>query len=111
MIFDLRWSLPLVLVILTWAAYSTWHAFVWPFDAAMFPIAIGIPAIILGLMAVGEDWRGLIRVRTDGLRNNHEVLGAALFMSSLIFLVGITVVLGQRLALYLVRSPISGRLG
>ena len=98
-IFDPRWSLPLVLVILTWAAYSTWHAFVWPFDAAMFPIAIGIPAILLGLLAVGEDWRGLIRLRTDGLSVNHEVLGAALFMSSLIFLIGITVVLGQRLAL------------
>lgn len=99
MTFDPRWSLPLVLVILTWAVYSTWRAFDWPFDAAMFPIAIGIPAIVLGVLAMGGDWRALLRVRTDGLSVNHQVLGAALFMSSLIFLLGITVILGQRLAL------------
>ena len=66
--------------------------------------------IILGLEAVGEDWRGLIRVRTDGLSNNHEVLGG---------LVRVVAYLSGRdhgrarptHGSSLVRSPISGRLG
>ena len=50
--YDPQWSLPLVLVILTWAVYSTWQAFSLPFDAAMFPVVIGVPAIVLGLFGL-----------------------------------------------------------
>ena len=60
---DPRWSLPLVVVILAWSMYSTWRAFDWPFDAAMFPVAIGVPAILLSLLGVFVDWGALVRRR------------------------------------------------
>lgn len=97
--YDPQWSLPLVLVILTWAVYSTWQAFSLPFDAAMFPVVIGVPAIVLGLFGLGEDWRGRAQVRAGGPSVKHDFPSAALFMLSLVFLIGATVVLGQRLAL------------
>ena len=96
---DPRWSLPLVLVILAWSAYSTWRAFDWPFDAAMFPVAIGVPAIVLSFLGVFVDWRTLVRSRGSPLDIRHDVLGAALFIATLLALLGATVVIGQRLAL------------
>ena len=96
---DPRWSLPLVVVILAWSTYSTWRAFDWPFDAAMFPVAIGVPAILLSLLGVGVDWGALVRRRGNPLDIKHDVLGAALFIATLLALLVATVVIGQRLAL------------
>ena len=97
--YDWRWSLPVVLVILAWSIYAVWQAFAWPFDAAMFPVAVGVPAIVLSLLGVVEDGRCRVRARADGYVANHDVRGAILFLSSLFFLIGATVVLGQLLAL------------
>ena len=96
---DPRWSLPLVVVILAWSMYSTWRAFDWPFDAAMFPVAIGVPAILLSLLGVGVDWGALVRRRGSPLDIKHDVLGAVLFIATLLALLVATVVIGQRLAL------------
>ena len=96
---DPRWSLPLVVVILAWSMYSTWRAFDWPFDAAMFPVAIGVPAILLSLLGVFVDWGALVRRRGSPLDIKHDVLGAVLFIATLLALLVATVVIGQRLAL------------
>ena len=96
---DPRWSLPLVVVILAWSTYSTWRAFDWPFDAAMFPVAIGVPAILLSLLGVFVDWGALVRRRGSPLDIKHDVLGAVLFIATLLALLVATVVIGQRLAL------------
>ena len=96
---DPRWSLPLVVVILAWSMYSTWRAFDWPFDAAMFPVAIGVPAVLLSLLGVFVDWGALVRRRGSPLDIKHDVLGAVLFIATLLALLGATVVIGQRLAL------------
>ena len=96
---DPRWSLPLVVVILAWSTYSTWRAFDWPFDAAMFPVAIGVPAILLSLLGVFVDWGALVRRRGSPLDIKHDVLGAVLFIATLLALLLATVVIGQRLAL------------
>ena len=96
---DPRWSLPLVVVILAWSMYSTWRAFDWPFDAAMFPVAIGVPAILLSLLGVFVDWGALVRRRGNPLDIKHDILGAVLFIATLLALLGASVVIGQRLAL------------
>ena len=97
--YDWRWSLPVVLVIFAGSVYVVGQAFAWPFDAAMFPIAIGVPALVLGLLGVVEDHRSRVRGRGKGHVFDHGVRGAALFILSLLFLIGATVALGQRLAL------------
>ena len=45
------------------------------------------------------DWRTLVRSRGSPLDIRHDVLGAALFIATLLALLGATVVIGQRLAL------------
>ena len=96
---DPRWSLPLVVVILAWSAYSTWRALDWPFDAALFPIAIGVPAMVLGLLGIFVDWRALVQARSSPLDIEHDVAGALLLISTLLALIGAAMVIGQRLAL------------
>ena len=98
---DPRWSLPLVVAILAWSAYSIWRALDWPFDAALFPIAIGVPAMVLGLLGVFVDWRALVQARSRPLDIEHDVVGAILFISTLLALLGAAIVIGQRLALLL----------
>ena len=65
----------------------------------MFPVAIGVPAIVLGLLGVWVDWRALVRARGSPLDIKHDVLGAVLFISTLFALIGATMAIGQRLAL------------
>lgn len=96
---DPRWSLPLVLVILASSLYVVWRAFDWPFDAAMFPIAIGVPAISLGIAGVIEDARNVTKVSSTDFSVAHNFRTAALFLLSLLFLIGITLIVGQRVAL------------
>ena len=65
----------------------------------MFPVAVGVPAIALSLLGLFVDWRTLVRGHGGPLDIKHDVLGAALFIATLLALLGATVVIGQRLAL------------
>ena len=51
------------------------------------------------LLGVGVDWGALVRRRGNPLDIKHDVLGAALFIATLLALLVATVVIGQRLAL------------
>ncbi len=55
-------------------AFCVWSARAWPYGAALFPLAISIPAIALCLLAVGLDVHAL----SAAARRQHQRFGAAL---------------------------------
>lgn len=96
---DPRLALPIILLILACSVYVTAGAFDWPFDAAMFPVAIGVPAIVLTALGVVLEARELRRAPVVSSSFLEDLPGATLFILWLLLPIGATVVVGQRVAL------------
>lgn len=81
----------------------------WGKTAAQFPLVVAIPALFLGFLALFQDARILkkLRVGEDGtpvpLRNNSALLRdlpkASLLLASLMGVVGLTILVGQAIAI------------
>jgi TctA family transporter len=101
-------SLALVFSITAMFVYTTARAFDWYIDAAMFPIAIGVPAIALALLALYQDARANYRILSgnslpSAWRNSSSTLedlpAVAHFFLLMLGILGLTMLAGQRVAL------------
>ena len=101
-------SLVLVLLMITTFVYATSRAFGWHIDAAMFPLAIGVPGIALALLALFQDAHTVHGMLAGSRlffawRNTTSTLedlpAVGTFFLWLLGVLGATVIAGQRVAL------------
>ncbi|MBT5049037.1 MAG: tripartite tricarboxylate transporter permease [Rhodospirillaceae bacterium] len=104
-----RVSFVLAVVMSLLFAYTVFTATQWPYDAAFFPITVGIPAILLVLAVLFQDSAALgwlpgranetATPWTDQERSNARI--SILMFGSLAAIVAVAMVVGQQIALCL----------
>lgn len=72
------------------AAYAVLTALRWPPKAALFPLVMGIPLLVLALVQMVLDWRA-VRPLEDAPQDTRAALGVLAWMAgfiALVFLLG-----------------------
>ena len=90
------------------AAYAVLTALRWPPKAALFPLVMGIPLLVLALVQMVMDWRAVSRAE-DAPQETRAALGVLAWMAgfiALVFLLGFPVAVPLFIFGYLV---IAGR--
>jgi tripartite tricarboxylate transporter TctB family protein len=68
------------------AAYAVITALRWPSKAALFPLVMGIPLLVLALVQMAIDWRG-VGASGEAPRDTRAAAGVLAWMASFIALV------------------------
>jgi len=68
------------------AAYAVLTALRWPSKAALFPLVMGIPLLVLAMAQMVIDWRG-VRAPADAPRDTRAAVSVLAWMTSFIALV------------------------
>ena len=101
-------SLPFSIMILTVFTVAVYIAVGWDVRVSQFPLAVGVPGVILTLIAVYIDSKALIRIR-GGAADWRELIAEAseravfprsvMFISALIGMILIMLLIGQKIAI------------